>query len=82
MLAQAAHEHSDNNNNNSSSSSSDNNNNIGGVDPHELAQNLGTMSLAEEKRKRRTVQLQLLMRETHKVASKNREQRLNACVWL
>ena len=53
---------------------------IAGVDESELQQSLGTMSLEEEKRKRRSIQLQVLMRETHKVASKSREQRLAAYV--
>jgi len=51
---------------------------IDAVDDSQLNQSLGTMSLEEEKRKRRTIQLQVLMRESHKVAAQNRQQRVAA----
>ena len=51
---------------------------ISAIDDSSLQQSLGTMSIEEEKRKRRSIQLQVLMRETHKVASQSREQRLSA----
>ena len=45
-----------------------------------LRKNVGSMTLEEEKRKRRAIQLQVLMRETHKVATQTREERLAAYV--